>query len=322
MLDRYAIYQGGNRMKSILNKLMLFCSVLLFIGLNSCAHTSFVIMDESANYPPTQYVKLLEEEPDEDYIIIAKLETRGMVGSQIPDLLTNMRQKAKSLGADAIIPVQISKEYTNQGIIYNKWLGGYQTIGGGQVPIVTGYAIKFKANLKRQDTFNPYYNKRSNRQDFKSGLNVNLLPLSMNGIGYGIFVGKYYSRINFNYYRLDAPGAFFKDGFENGKIEEGLRLMYDYFYYGDLSGLYFSGGVQYTKLSVGHIDTDERGSWETYDISGGMGYLYYIMKNIHIDLNIGMDLKIANIESMYIGGYEMYPSPIGFFAGASLGLNF
>lgn len=54
-----------------------------------------------------------------------------------------MRQKAKSIGADAIIPFEDASEYELPGVIYNPWLGDYQILSGGKVPILRGYAIKY-----------------------------------------------------------------------------------------------------------------------------------------------------------------------------------
>jgi hypothetical protein len=54
-----------------------------------------------------------------------------------------MRKKAAAIGADAVIPTQDASERQQQSLLYNPWLGGYQTLGGGTVPIIRGIAIKY-----------------------------------------------------------------------------------------------------------------------------------------------------------------------------------
>jgi hypothetical protein len=61
----------------------------------------------------------------------------------ITDLLESMKQKAEAIGADAVIPTKNASTQTQPGLMYNPWLGGYQTIGGGTIPIIRGVAIKY-----------------------------------------------------------------------------------------------------------------------------------------------------------------------------------
>jgi hypothetical protein len=127
-----------------MKKSILIIVILNLLILSSCVTTSVVMTDNNLKYPPSQSVLFLSELPDKPYITIAILETKGYQGKSFPDLLENMREKAKRIGADAIIPTQEGVEKLQQGVIYNPWLGGYQTIGGGSNPILRGVAIKFK----------------------------------------------------------------------------------------------------------------------------------------------------------------------------------
>lgn len=72
------------------------------------------------------------------------LESTGPVGTPVTDILESMRQKAREIGADAVIPTHDVSQAQPQGLMYNPWLGGYQTLGGGVVPKVRGIAIKFR----------------------------------------------------------------------------------------------------------------------------------------------------------------------------------
>ena len=111
--------------------------------LSGCAQTSAVMFDDSVKYPPTHNVQIMTEVPTKPFKQIALLEARGPVNTPITDLLESMRQKAASIGADAVIATQDASTQQQQGLMYNPWLGGYQTIGGGTLPVIRGVAIKF-----------------------------------------------------------------------------------------------------------------------------------------------------------------------------------
>lgn len=125
-------------------KIGVCLSVVLFLAsLVGCANTSAVLVNPSKTYPPSSNVELLGAAPSRPFEAIAVLEARGPVGTPFPELLESMREKGKAVGADAIIPTENASQDLRPGLIYNPWLGGYQTIGGGQLPIIRGVAIKY-----------------------------------------------------------------------------------------------------------------------------------------------------------------------------------
>lgn len=68
------------------------------------AVTNASLVDPGRRFPPTTTVQLLRERPREPYKVIAYMETLGneYVNSEV-FLIENMRNKAKEIGADAII---------------------------------------------------------------------------------------------------------------------------------------------------------------------------------------------------------------------------
>jgi hypothetical protein len=117
--------------------------LLMTVILAGCAATSAVMLEGGATYAPTQNVQIITQTPNRPFKQIAMLETRGPVNTSMPSLLENMRQKAGTIGADAVIPTEDASMSQQQSLMYNPWLGGYQTIGGGTLPILRGVAIKF-----------------------------------------------------------------------------------------------------------------------------------------------------------------------------------
>jgi len=117
---------------------------LILGALYGCAHTSAVMVEGDKTYQSVTHTQILSKHPDRPYKEIAILESRGPVGTPLTDLLESMRQKGMVIGADAVIPVQDASEQAPQGLMYNPWLGGYQTLPGGKVPVLRGVAIKFE----------------------------------------------------------------------------------------------------------------------------------------------------------------------------------
>jgi len=61
---------------------------------------------DSIKFPKSRFVEILDKKPDEPYVVIATLETKGGIGISLPEILEGMRNKAKEIGADAIIPLK------------------------------------------------------------------------------------------------------------------------------------------------------------------------------------------------------------------------
>lgn len=118
-----------------------FLIVLMLAG--CAAMTDVTLMNTAKTYAPTTEVELLFEEPTRPFEVIAILDSRGNAGVSEMVVLNNMRDKAKQIGADALLPTGRSQIQHQQGVLYNPWLGGYQTIGGGTSSTLRGVAIKY-----------------------------------------------------------------------------------------------------------------------------------------------------------------------------------
>ncbi len=289
-----------------------------FIGFfaNNCAQTSVVLLDDSRNFGPSNTVRILEQVPNESFEIIARLETRGMVGQSIPSLLNQMRDEAKQIGADAIIPVEERQERQQQGIMYNPWLGGYQTIGGGTVPIVTSYAIIFEISVEqRLSTFKP-------EPIVNTGLSYNILASILGGSGFSGWLGKNRYRISLDYYSLKTPQSMFRDGFKDGRVDNATSIGFDYFFLGHLAGPYFGTGLQFGNYSVGHENTMERGKWGTVAIIGSFGYKLNLSDSFFIDTKIIVNASLSSEEVVPVGNFNFTPDTGSLYGLIGLGVNF
>ena len=119
--------------------------IILLITLQGCATSSSILLNENTKYSPTTAVELLTNLPDKEYIQIGLIETKsGYANEPFTDLVKSARLEAKAIGADAILLIDNQNNKTPQGLMYNPYLGGYQTVGGANIQIIKFMAIKYK----------------------------------------------------------------------------------------------------------------------------------------------------------------------------------
>ncbi len=145
---------------------------LLAVFLGGCASvaTRVTLQDPVQKFAPTQSVAILMEYPPRPHITIALIEAQGSLGGGEAELLEDARAKARSLGADAIVRMEVSSVYYPPVQIHDPWYGDpfywhfrysrrpfyfyphgysmypygdYRRIGGGNVQTLKAVAIRF-----------------------------------------------------------------------------------------------------------------------------------------------------------------------------------
>ena len=139
---------------------LVFVAALL---LSACAavSTKIVPLNPAVQYPPTQNVEVLLEPPPRPHVDIALLESRGFSEA---DLLNDAREKAKALGADAIVRIESVRvdyppvavydpwfdpfyfgysRYRPYPMFAHPWSAPYRVVGGGSEYVLKARAIKY-----------------------------------------------------------------------------------------------------------------------------------------------------------------------------------
>lgn len=94
-------------------------------------------------YPPTANVEILEQAPTRPYVEIGTIDAPGEPGALRAQVLAQVRDKGRQLGADAVIVRDVSyRAPATQRL--NPTTGFYETVGGQVVPAFKGVAIKFR----------------------------------------------------------------------------------------------------------------------------------------------------------------------------------
>ncbi|HYC47659.1 MAG TPA: hypothetical protein VED01_19455 [Burkholderiales bacterium] len=142
-----------------MKKLLVLCAAL---ALCACAtvSTQIVELNPAQKYPPTQSVEVLLQKPTRPHVEIALIESHG--GSEA-EMLNDAREKARALGADAIVRTEAERQYHPPVAVYDPWFdpfwygpyhyrpfppypypgGAYRVVGGGYSYLLKVVAIRY-----------------------------------------------------------------------------------------------------------------------------------------------------------------------------------
>ncbi|HEC13228.1 MAG TPA: hypothetical protein ENI80_08290 [Acidiferrobacteraceae bacterium] len=97
-------------------------SLLAALLLSACASTNVTVTDTKKSYPRTESVQILNTPPARQYEALAKLEATGSALPTLPNdktgVLKKLGNKAKSIGADAVIVTNETTTVAKRGVIY------------------------------------------------------------------------------------------------------------------------------------------------------------------------------------------------------------
>jgi hypothetical protein len=139
---------------------VLTLAAALLVCACAAVTTHVVPLNPAVQYPPTQNVEVLLQKPQRPHVEIALLESRG---DSEAELLNAAREKAKTLGADAIVRLETERVYHPPVAIYDPWYdpfyfgfrhyrpyawypdpwGPYRVVGGGYSYVLKSVAIKY-----------------------------------------------------------------------------------------------------------------------------------------------------------------------------------
>jgi len=104
---------------------IVLASLALLIGACATVSTRVVPLAADAKFAPTQHVDILFEKPQRAHREIALLESRGMTGDTEVQLWEDAREKARALGADALVRLELERTYHPPIVYYDPFLSPY-----------------------------------------------------------------------------------------------------------------------------------------------------------------------------------------------------
>ena len=122
--------------------------MLAFVGLAlvGCASSGQIPVQVSSKsghqYPATPYVSVLYSKPDRSYKVVAVLKARGAAGVSGEQVIGALTEKARRVGANAIIVSDQSAKGSPQ-LQFNSSGGDYKLSGGENVPVFSAIAIRW-----------------------------------------------------------------------------------------------------------------------------------------------------------------------------------
>ena len=100
------------------NPRLLVLLPALLLGACASVSTQVVPLNPAQAFAPTQFVEVLLEKPARPHVEIALIESRG---ESEAELLNDAREKARAVGADAIVKIQTDRLYHEPIPIYDPW---------------------------------------------------------------------------------------------------------------------------------------------------------------------------------------------------------
>lgn len=127
-----------------ISRALIALSLLVVTGCGSIGKYTAVARLTEATYEPTQEVVFFESKsPPQAYDEFAKLETKIGIGARIDQLYESMREKAKEIGADAVINVRKdSRQVMDTSGSWIPFFASYPTME--EEVVLLGEAVKYK----------------------------------------------------------------------------------------------------------------------------------------------------------------------------------
>jgi hypothetical protein len=142
------------------------CLLAAALLLGGCASvtTHVVQLNPAVQFPPSQHVSVLLQQPTRAHVDIALIESHG---TSEAEMLNDAREKAAAIGADAIVKLETDRQYHAPVAVYDPWYdpaafgyygyrpwspypyrwgspyAPYQMVGGGYTYVLTAIAIKY-----------------------------------------------------------------------------------------------------------------------------------------------------------------------------------
>jgi len=271
---------------------------ILTMLISGCGASSFLRKEKIVKFPPTDNVDLLLENPEEPYVQITTIESRGDLKSSLQDLFVNIKTKGQEVGADAIMPTRELEPSNNQQS-FEAYIVDYQTISGTRVPILRGYAIKYRSTiqkLKEQGIEVEIIN-----QTISLGVQTDIVPTVLSGFGLTGWIGHNDYRLRMGFHTHSIPDFILMPDYEMGKINQAFFINADYFFKSGFRGTFVSAGATFWKGSMNHALETSTGEFGSFLLSMGMGYTLPLFKGTYITSMLGGQFIVGGDSKVDVG---------------------
>ncbi|MBN2010103.1 hypothetical protein JW960_12230 [candidate division KSB1 bacterium] len=288
--------------QTCINRLLNLIVLFALVSLQSCATSQLLKKEKTVKFPPTTKVDLLLVKPQEPYVAITTIESRGDLKSNLKDLFSNMKVKGQEVGADAIIPTR-DLESGNQKT-FEAYIVSYQEISGTKVPILRGQAIKYRSTiqkLKQQGVEVEFVS-----QSLYLGVQTDIVSTAFSGFSMSAWAGRNDYRIRLGWKRLHVPDFFLAYDYQDGRLDSDFNFSGDYFFSPRFKGMYVSGGTHFWSGSLAHKDEVDTGNFSAFVVSLGMGYSRPLVKGIYLNSLVEGQFLVGGDASVDVGTRTAY----------------
>lgn len=141
---------------------------------------------------------------------------------------------------------------------------------------------------------------------YSIGIETFAYPYQTSGESYSIWFGISNWRLKYSQAILKIPEVYLRDGFEKSQATI-KSINIDYFFDSyNLKGIWIGSGLMSFDGSIGHVEENERGKYESIRIGFNSGYIIKLIHNISINIWGGAYLLMLGDEEIQVGGRIAY----------------
>ncbi len=263
-----------------MKKYVIICLNFLIFS-SGFAKIKVINLYENINFPQTDKVRILVEEPREPHLVFAKIEKRGDTKTSTLKILSEMEDYGKQMGADAFVLERKVKRFPDGSFL------------------IKSNVIKFTSSIKT--LVENGYVLNYTPVGLKGGLESDVVPLALNGMRISIWAGKARWTGRLSYYFMHIPDNFWKDGFDDPNISSGIEISASYFIKSGFRGWYGSTGFGQIKGEVGHTAETVKGKFTKSYVLLGIGYKYYLLPFLYMNGKAAGQFNFGGDKAFSVG---------------------
>ena len=123
------------------------------------------------------------------------------------------------------------------------------------------------------------------------------------------------------YAQKDIPQIFYRDGFNDGRINDAYGLFLD-ISQGNFNGLWGGIGIAYLKMCVGHEEEIEKKDYELASLAFSFGLMSKLISNFYLNLWVDTHIFIIGDKELEVGSHTFVHDDVGLDLSISLGWHF
>lgn len=140
------------------------------------------------------------------------------------------------------------------------------------------------------------------------GLELDVLPYATGGYFGAVWIGKGHWRGRVLAAQATKPDFLLPDDYTDNRIRA-YAVLADYFPKQNFRGWWLAAGLVYWDGRIRHEPTRQTGAYQSYLLSGGLGYNWMFFRHFYLSPWIGLHVRVAGDGAVDFPGGVAYEPP-------------